>query len=499
MLAKSVKSVLKVTLAGLAVVALATATLNGCAGEAGDAGRIIAAVPSDPFPLPEKSAREVSRFDAVFREYASDPGNSRELKQFRDAYKRVRVFYVRPVPDAELVDAAIEGVRADDKPPGSRPAGAVVESALDAMTASLDPHSTYLNPQELEDAELVTSGEFGGLGIQVSREDGKIKVISPIEDTPADRAGLRPGDLITHVEGRPVADMTLMAAVHAMRGKPGTTVRLTIRRAGRRPFVVRIRRAVIAVKPVRWKVYGDVGYVRLVSFSEKATGELKKAVREIEKRLGKGAKGIVLDLRNNPGGLFDQALLISDAFLGEGIIVGVRGRDKSTARAFRAGPGDVAAGLPMVVLVNGGSASASEIVASALKENGRATVMGTRTFGKGSVQTVMRLPVGGALKLTTALYYAPSGKTIQARGVAPDILLEGIATGSGPATHEADLPKALPGPDTEWQRKAQARVDAATCPAIGEKKDRPLGCAVEFLHAGSVRRFLSELIGDSTG
>jgi carboxyl-terminal processing protease len=465
--------------------------LNGCSAENQTLGQMAEVIGVDPFPLSPGGSRELGRFNAVFTTYAADDTNGRELKHFRDAFKRVHGSYVREVSERELVEAAIAGVLKDDPKPGSMSAKDVVEAGLDAMTASLDPHSAYLNAQELQEAELVTSGEFGGLGIQVTQQDDDIRVISPIEGTPADRAGLKAGDLITHLDGKPVAGMSLTEAVQAMRGEPGSRIALTIRRGDQPAFTVAVTRAVIKIEPVRWRVEDNVGYIRIVSFNEKTKEALDAALRELRGRLGPGSRGLVVDLRNNPGGLFDQSVGVADAFLDRGIIVSVRGRDSDSGRSFEASKGDLGETGPVVVLINAGSASASEIVAAALQDQGRATVLGTRSFGKGSVQTLIRLPVEGAVKLTTALYYAPGGEAIQALGVTPDIILTGVDEGADQA-HEADLPGALPAQAAD-QRAAQATLDVANCPAIGEEKDRELGCAIAFLRAGSTDRFLASL------
>jgi carboxyl-terminal processing protease len=470
--------------------------LNGCAGDNAAVDRVAEAIGMDPYPLSSDNSRELARFNAAFNTYASDANNTRQLKQFRDAYRRVLDVYFKEVSDAELIDAAIDGVKEGAPEPTSIPAAEVVEKALDAMTASLDPHTVYLNPEELQETELAASGRFGGLGIQVTQEEGLIKVISPIEDTPADRAGIKTGDVITHVDGKPVRDMRLMEAVHAMRGEPGTDVRLTLKRAEAPPFDVVITRATITVRPVRWRVEGDVGYLRIVGFNERVADDVEAAMESLRDTLGPEAKGIVVDLRNNPGGLLDQSIAVADSFLDKGVVVSVRGRDPADNRTFSASPGDAAEGLPMVVLINGGSASAAEIVAAALQDNGRATVLGTNSFGKGSVQTVMRLPVEGALKLTTALYYAPSGETIQAHGVEPDVTLNGDVGDGRKQLHEADLPGALP-ERGEHHHAPRAELDAAACPAVGDngKEDHELGCAIALLEAGSTARFLASLGG----
>jgi len=465
--------------------------LNGCSGESPTMGRFAEAVGMDPYSLNEDGSRELARFNSVFTTYASDPENTRELKQFRDAYKRVRSAYVHQVTDAKLMDAAIDGVQEKNLEPGSLPAKALVETALDSMTASLDPHSAYLNPEEYREMNLVMSGQFGGLGIKVMQENKLIKVISPIEDTPEDRAGLRPGDLITHIDGQPVQEMSLREAVYAMRGEPGTSIRLTIQRAETVDFDVAITRAIITVRPVKWRVENDIGYLRIVSFNEKVEDDVEEAMGQIRQALGSKGRGLILDLRNNPGGALDQSLAVADDFLDEGVIVSIRGRDPAKDHAFAASEGDLSYGLPMVVLINAGSASASEIVAAALQDHGRATVMGRRSFGKGSVQTVMRLPVDGALKLTTALYYGPSGETIQASGVEPDIVLDGVDI-NPEFKREADLPGAIP-ERGHHSHPSKMTLDGKSCPAVGEDEDRELGCAIALLRAGSTDRFLASL------
>jgi len=475
----------------VALGATISPALNGCSGDY-DGQRYAQAGASDAHRWGDNSSSdELGRFNAVFKTYATDPGNTRQLKHFRDAYKRIRAAYVDDVPEQKLIDAAIAGVQAKEPAPASMPAAALVEAALDSMTASLDPHSAYLNPEELRESEMVTSGEFGGLGIQVTQEEGRIKVISPIEGTPADRAGLKPGDVISAIDGKPVDGMTLRDAVNAMRGEPGSRIRLGIQRDDDPPFEVAITRAVITIEPLRWRLEGNVGYLRIVSFNEKVADGVETAIAEMKRNTGGKLQGLVIDLRNNPGGLLDQSLAVSDEFLQSGTIVSIRGRELGSDRTFRAERGDLIDGLPIVVLINAGSASASEIVAAALQDHQRATVIGTRSFGKGSVQTVMRLPVEGALKLTTALYYTPSGEAIQARGVIPDVALTGGDDGGEPA-HEIDLPGALPA-QGEARHSSQGAVDVKACPAVGENGDRELGCAINLLRAGSPENFLASL------
>lgn len=481
---------LLVVFSALVIGASLTPALNGCAGDQAGAERVAHAIGVDPYRLDEEGTKELARFNHVFTTYADNPSDIRELKQFRDVYKRIRSNYVSEVSDRALIDAAVKGVVESDAAPGTVPGGSLVDRALEAMTASLDPHSAYLDPEALKESELVTTGEFGGLGIQVTQDGDKIKVISPIEGTPAERAGVQPGDLITHLDRRAITGMSLREAVHAMRGPPGTPILLTLKRGERPSFDVSITRDVISIQPVRWWVENDVGYVRVASFNEKTADALDISLDEM-RRHG-GVRSLVLDLRNNPGGLLDQSLAVADAFLDDGVIVSIRGRDKDSGRAFQASRGDLARGWPMVVLINAGSASASEIVAAALQDHGRAVVMGTRSFGKGSVQTVLRLPQEGALKLTTALYYAPKGETIQARGVEPNIRLSGVEQ-QGEDAHEADLPGALPAQGLSVDLRAQTTVDAAACPKVDKADDREIGCAVAYLQAGSPEQFVASI------
>lgn len=323
----------------------------------------------------------------------------RYLNLFGDVFERVRAQYVEEVTDEELIEAAING-----------------------MLSSLDPHSSYLNPKNFEDMQVQTKGEFGGLGIEVTMENGLVKVVSPIDDTPAFRAGLQPGDYISHLDGEPILGLTLAQAVEKMRGAPDTDLTLTIRRGEEAPFDVTLTRAIIKIQSARWRLEGDIGYLRITSFNQQTTTLLNKAIDSLRKEAPDGKlAGLVLDLRNNPGGLLNEAISVSDAFLDRGEIVSTRGRDKEDAQRFNAKSGDVLDGLPMVVLINGGSASASEIVAGALQDHRRAIVLGTQSFGKGSVQTIQAIPGHGAIRLTTARYYTPSGNSIQAKGVVPDI------------------------------------------------------------------------------
>jgi carboxyl-terminal processing protease len=293
------------------------------------------------------------------------------------------------------------------------------------MLSALDPHSSYMNPKTYKDMQIQTKGEFGGLGIEVTMENGVIKVVSPIDDTPASKAGLQPGDLIFALDGEPVQGMTLQDAVEKMRGKVGTPIKISVRRGTKDPFDVTLTRETIKVKAVRYHLEGgDIGYIRVTSFTEQSTSGVLDAVEKLKKEAGNKLKGYILDLRNNPGGLLDQAIAMSDAFLDKGEIVSVKARKSEDVQRWNAKPGDVANGLPIVVLMNGGSASASEIVAGALQDHKRAIILGTRSFGKGSVQTIMQVTGGGAIRLTTALYFTPSGRSIQKEGIKPDIEVE---------------------------------------------------------------------------
>ena len=483
-----------VLFAGIAVFFSLLPPLGGCVAEDSAFGRLVEAITGGSV-LSTESRRQLARFRAAYDEYA-DRDDDDQLKHFSDAFRRVRSHYVRTLGDGTLVDAAIAGIRDLKGTPGALAPAAVVEAGLDGMMASLDPHSTYLNPEELHETRISLSGEFGGLGIEVTLEDDVVKVIAPIEDTPAYRAGLKPGDRITHLDGVPIRGMTLMAAVKRMRGRPGTDIRLTVERAGHDPFGVTITRAVITTRPVRWNVEGTAGYIRLAHFSERTEEGLESAVASIGAQLGDRLSGIVLDMRNNPGGALDQSVYVADAFLDRGRIVSMRGRDRSDEQVMWAQEGDVASGLPVVVLVNGGSASASEIVAGALQDQDRATIMGMRSFGKGSVQTIIPLPVEGALRLTTSLYYAPSGRTIQARGITPDIIVN--AEDAPEFKREADLPGVLEADATGQSAGVRARIDEKDCPEAGDRKDRLLGCALVFLRSGSTDGFLAALGNPST-
>ncbi len=301
----------------------------------------------------------------------------------------------------------------------------LIESALNGMLAALDPHSAYMNPKAYRDMQTQTRGEFGGLGIEVTMENGVVKVVSPIDDTPASKAGLLANDLITHIDNEQIVGLTLEQAVDKMRGPVNTPITLTIVRKGvDDPFDVKVMRDIIHVNPVKAHNEGDVAYIKLTAFNEQTHANLVKTIDEAKKTIGSNLKGYIIDLRNNPGGLLDQAIAVSDDFLEDGAIVITKGRNAEETQRANAHPGDETEGKKVVVLINGGSASASEIVAGALHDQKRATVIGTRSFGKGSVQTIMPLGSNGAIRLTTARYYTPSGRSIQAKGIDPDIVVE---------------------------------------------------------------------------
>jgi carboxyl-terminal processing protease len=333
---------------------------------------------------------------------SNTPDTYKQLNLFGDVFELVRQNYADDVNDETLVEGAING-----------------------MLTALDPHSNYLNAKNFTDMKVQTRGEFGGLGIEVSMENGLVKVVSPIDDTPAARAGLKPGDMITHLDGQPVQGLTLPEAVEKMRGPINSDITLTIRREGRDPFDVKLTRANIKIQSVRSHLEGNnVAYVRITSFNEQTDVGLNNAMKNLKQQANNKLIGVVLDLRNNPGGLLDQAVAVSDAFLDRGEIVSTRGRRADDAQRYNARPGDIASSLPVVVLINGGSASASEIVAGALQDHHRAILLGTKSFGKGSVQTIIPLAGHGAMRLTTARYYTPSGRSIQARGIDPDVVVE---------------------------------------------------------------------------
>ncbi len=323
-----------------------------------------------------------------------------QMRTFTDVFSRIKNDYVEEVSDEELLEYAIRG-----------------------MLNGLDPHSAYLNTEQYNELRIGTTGEFGGLGIEVGMEDGFVKVVSPIDDTPAQRAGMQTGDLIIRLDDTPVKGLSLNDAVKLMRGKPGSIISLTVIREGEdRPLTIDIKRDIIKVTSVKNRMLEDnYGYVRISNFQTKTTADMLKAIRSLKKESGGSLDGLVLDLRNNPGGVLSGAVGVSDAFLNDGMIVYTDGRDEDNKLRYDATQGDILDGSPLVVLVNGGSASASEIVAGAMQDHNRAIIMGSKTFGKGSVQTIQDLQTGGAVKLTTSRYFTPNGRSIQALGIEPDI------------------------------------------------------------------------------
>jgi len=380
----------------------------------------------------------------------------KQLNLFGDVFEKVRTEYVDDVADDTLVEGAING-----------------------MLTALDPHSNYLNSKNFNDMKVQTRGEFGGLGIEVSMENGLVKVVSPIDDTPAARAGLKPGDLITHLNGDPVQGLTLPEAVEKMRGPENSEISLTIRREGREPFDVKLVRAKVRIQSVRSHLEGsNIGYIRVTTFNEQTDVGLNNAIKKLKEQANNKLIGIVLDLRNNPGGLLDQAVAVSDAFLDKGEIVSTRGRRSEDAQRYNARPGDIASGLPVAVLINGGSASASEIVAGALQDHHRAILMGTRSFGKGSVQTIIPLAGRGAMRLTTARYYTPSGRSIQAKGIDPDIVVEAAKITKDDPKKAGDKTASDKKDDAAEKSGEQTSVDPAT---IGTPDDYQLARAVDML------------------
>src|SRR5665213_2995013 len=399
---------------------------------------------------------------------ASDMGAYQSLDLFSNAFERVRANYVRPVQDGELVNAAIQG-----------------------MVTSLDPHSSYMDAKAYNDMQITTKGEFGGVGIEVTQEDGLIKVISPIDGTPAAKAGIKSGDRIAGIDGTSIAGLPLNDAIDKMRGPAGSKITLTILREGeKKPFDVTLQRAVVQVDADTWRREGDVAYIRLPGFNEQTAPGLEKGIRELKKQIGPGIKGYIIDLRNNPGGLLDQAIQVSSDLLNGGEVVSTRGRHPEDTQRYDAkGGGDITGGKPIIVLVNAGTASASEIVGGALQDHKRATIVGMTSFGKGSVQTIIPLGEGGgALRLTTARYFTPSGHSIQAQGIVPDVTVaagneDDIPKIARPS--EADLPGHLAGEPVKPKANQTIIRPPSTLPktgADGKPSDFQLSYALDMLH-----------------
>lgn len=402
-----------------------------------------------------------------------------QLDLFGDIFERIRSAYVEPVDEGKLIESAING-----------------------MLTSLDPHSSYMPPEDFDSMRVQTRGEFGGLGIEVTQENGFVKVVSPIDDTPAAEAGVQSGDFITKVDGESTLGMTLDDAVELMRGPVGAEIVITIVREGvEEPFDVTIVRDVIKIRAVRTRAEGETVVLRVSSFTDQTYTNLEDGLAETVAELGGIDKvnGFVIDLRNNPGGLLNQAVQVADAFLDKGEIVSTRGREPGDSDRFNATAGDLAEGKPLVVLINGGSASASEIVAGALKDHQRAVVIGTRSFGKGSVQTIMPLQGDGAIRLTTARYYTPSGRSIQALGVSPDILVEqrppSDATDEEKDTanlrFEADLKGALSNDSLTEDEKKQLETERKAQEQVAKLRDQDY----QLAYALDVLRGLSVLNG----
>ena len=392
--------------------------------------------------------------------FSDDSDVYKQLNLFGEVYERVRSEYVEKVSDKDLIEAAING-----------------------MLQSLDPHSSYLNADSFTEMKIQTKGEFGGLGIEVTMENGLVKVVSPIDDTPAAKAGLESGDYISHIDDEAVMGLTLSEAVDKMRGPINTELKITVIREGQEAFDLNLKRAIIKVTSIKAKKEEDVAYIRITSFTQKTFKNLLKEYNKLNLEMKDNLKGLVLDLRNNPGGLLDQAVSVSDAFLERGEIVSTRGRDNKGEQRYNASKGDITNGLPIVVLINGGSASASEIVAGALQDHKRGILMGTQTFGKGSVQTIIPVTSKGAVRLTTARYFTPSGNSIQAKGISPDIYvpqskLEILENNN--SRREADLRGAL---DSENKKENNKSLSNDEDNPI---KDYQLNRAIELIRSINV-------------
>jgi|RhiMetdeSRZDD1v2_1073273.scaffolds.fasta_scaffold07220_8 carboxyl-terminal processing protease len=403
---------------------------------------------------------------------AANSDTYKQLNLFGDVFDRVRADYVE-VPEDEML----------------------IENAINGMLAGLDPHSSYMNAKRFQEMQVQTRGEFGGLGIEVTMENGIVKVISPIDDTPASKAGILANDLIVEIDGQQVQGLTLEQAVDKMRGKVNTPITLTLLREGKaEPFEVKLIRDLIRLKAVKFELEGnDVGYIRISSFSEQTQEGLDAALAALKAKSGGNLKGYVLDLRNNPGGLLDQAISVSDSFLERGEIVSTRGRNPGESQRRIAEAGDSAAGKKIVVLINGGSASASEIVAGALQDHKRATILGTRTFGKASVQTIIPIGSQGALRLTTARYYTPSGRSIQAKGIDPDVLIEQEipddqkSTVGRPTGGEASLRGHL-----KNEADDQEGGGSSSYVPKEKEKDKQLLAALDLLHGKPIDQYVTK-------
>jgi carboxyl-terminal processing protease len=414
----------------------------------------------------------LAAFAILFSVLSASASNSDTIKLmdlFGDVFDKIKRDYVEDVKDKDLIEAAING-----------------------MLSSLDPHSSYMNEKAFDEMKIQTKGEFGGLGIEVTMENGLVKVVSPIDDTPAFAAGIKSGDYISRIDGEAVMGTTLSEAVEKMRGKPGTSIKLTVLREGEGdPLEVAIKRAVIKIKSIRAKREGDVAYIRITSFSERTSDSLKRELSKVMDQIGTDDfKGVVLDLRNNPGGLLDQAIEVSDLFLSRGEIVSTGGRVTDSNKRFGAHAGDMVSGRPIVVIINGGSASASEIVSGALQDQRRAIIIGTKSFGKGSVQTIIPLSAsGGAMRLTTSRYFTPSGRSIQAEGIEPDIWVEQAkleSVDSKKLTTEASLHKHLENSSSKSQSDSNDKAEMLARQKELYESDYQLARAIDMLRGMSL-------------
>lgn len=464
------------------LLTLAAAWLLGTGGGAPLAATPSAAVSDDPLaPLTATYVR------------VTKPGEQvdayREL--FGTVLQRVQRIYAQEVELPSMISAALTAI--EPLKPESGEAAAVFKTTINAALATLDPHSKYIDPREQREQRSALAGRFGGLGMEVDMADGLVRVVTPMENAPAARAGLKSGDLIVGFDDQPMLGMTLADAISRMRGQPATPITLTIRRTGRDDeFSVTLVRETIRTQALRWRMEDDVLVLRVAGFTGSLGAMIEKAISEATAT--HTPRAVILDLRGNPGGLLNQAIAVADIFLSEGEIVSLRGRTASNRRAWKADAAEQLAGLPMVVLIDGRSASAAELVAAALQENGRATVMGQRSFGKGSVQSLISLgEEKGALRLTTAVYYGPSGRTVQRTGVGPDIEL--VATPAASAgrggRREADRAHALPGADEPAPPKA--RVEQSRCAPSTAGNDQAFACALAFLKVSGIETFLAAL------
>jgi len=390
----------------------------------------------------------------------------KQLNLFGDVFQRVQEQYVEEVTDKKLIESAISG-----------------------MLQSLDPHSSYLSADSYKDMQVKTKGKFGGLGIEITMEDGVVKVVSPIDDTPAAKAGMKSGDLIIGVDGESIRGLTINESVSKLRGPVGSKVIITVVRDKKDPYEIEIKRDIINIKSVKHNIIKNIGYVRLTTFSDTTTSGLEKALTEIKKNIGNKFQGLILDLRNNPGGLLNQSISVADAFLNQGEIVSTQGRnDDDTSRVF-AKKGDLINGQPLVVLINSGSASASEIVAGALKDHSRAIIIGTRSFGKGSVQSIIPLAGNGAMRLTTARYFTPSGISIQAKGIEPDIIVEAGVTDLKKAKNDNRREENLRGALDKKKNSKKTEIDTDS--------DKPLTPLEKLLQDNQISRAVDMIRGIS--